>query len=86
MTEAKFTKGDWEIDDTRVILCDGHKIAYVCSGCGIPLTELVKANASLISTAPEMYKALIQVQQEGGLSVARHKSISRLLAKARGIK
>ena len=46
----------------------------------------VEANAHLIAVAPEMYKALIQIQQEGGLSVARHKSISRLLAKARGEK
>jgi biotin synthase-like enzyme len=34
--------------------------------------------------ADEMYEMLIQLQIEGGLGVARHRQIDRLLAKARG--
>lgn len=32
----------------------------------------------------EMYQMLVQLQTEGGLGIARHRQIDRLLAKARG--
>ena len=58
MTKAKFAKGSWSIEDSRVILCDGVKVAYVCPGTKIPLTSAITANANLIKSAPEMYKEL----------------------------
>ena len=77
-----------------VVLGGRYKIANVsdlknhhndAEWCKIDRAESM-ANANLIAAAPDMYKLLIRIQQEGGLSVARHKSISKLLAKARGEK
>lgn len=85
MSEAKFTKGEWKISsDGLSVGVDGFKVARAFSGSATPYVMQTTNNAHLIASAPEMYKALIRVQQEGGLSVARHKSISKLLAKARG--
>ena len=86
MSEAKFTKGEWEVEEGKVVVCNGFKVSYAYSGSNIPLTSEINANAHIIAAAPEMYKLLIRIQQEGGLSVARHRSISKLLAKARGEK
>ena len=90
--EAKFTKGEWSIS----VDCwaDGHVSidGFEHSAIAVVVSEMddgskkeeLSANAHLIAAAPEMYKALVQIQIEGGLSVARHKSITGLLAKARG--
>ncbi len=43
-----------------------------------------EANAALIAAAPEMYAMLKQLQLEGGLGIARHRQIDRVMAKARG--
>jgi hypothetical protein len=47
-------------------------------------TALKQADADLIAAAPDMYKLLANLQIEGGLSIARHREIDRMLAKARG--
>lgn len=82
MSKEKFTKGEWRVlhyDNSK-----GFEVAF--SDDGELITDYVydEFDAYLIAAAPEMYKALIRIQQEGGLSVARHKSISKLLAKSRG--
>ena len=46
--------------------------------------EKRSADLSLIAAAPEMYALLKKLQIEGGLGVARHREIDRILAKARG--
>jgi len=83
----KFTKGEWKIVNTNnnrnlstvcklspnwVIMVDGN----IC--------EDLQHDARLIASAPEMYAALKMIQIEGGLSVARHKQVDKVLAKARG--
>ena len=82
MSKEKFTKGEWRVE--RFANGKGFEVAF--NDDGEVITDYVydEFDAHLIAAAPEMYKALIRIQQEGGLSVARHKSISKLLAKARG--
>jgi len=84
----QFTKGDWRVScdplDVGIIKCDGIMVARAHSGVNVPYTEKVKANANLISSGPDMYAVLKMIQIEGGLSVARHKQVDKVLAKARG--
>ena len=83
MSEAKFTKAPWKIQD------DGYGLIGVLfrKGYGVLVghkdNESI-SNAHLIAAAPEMYEMLIQLQIEGGLGIARHRQIDRLLSKARG--
>lgn len=84
MSEAKFTPAPWVIikqGDYEAIDNDELNL-NVCTFTS--RSDDAFHDQKLIAAAPEMYKALIRIQQEGGLSVARHKSISKLLAKARG--
>jgi hypothetical protein len=41
-------------------------------------------DAALIAAAPEMVKLLKTIQLEGGLGVARHRQVDRVLAKVKG--
>jgi hypothetical protein len=88
MSAEKFTKGEWIISSdplaVGIIKCNGSMVARAHSGVNIPYTEIVKANAYLISSSPDMYAVLKVIQIEGGLSVARHKQVDKVLAKARG--
>ena len=99
MSEEKFTQGEWVVEDSRAIVCDGFKVAYACSGSNIPFISKVSANAHLIAAAPEMYKMLdsifnIEHERGGSLGVdgSFHyrvsedvfKKVGFLLAKARG--
>lgn len=83
MSEVKFTKGPWKVQD------DGYGLIGVAlrNGFGVLIGHKNKetiANAHLIAAAPEMYEMLIQLQVEGGLGIARHRQIDRLLKKSRG--
>lgn len=86
MNKPKFTKGEWRVthfaNGQMRIFRDGrdYKEPDIAATYGDNDVE----NAHLIAAAPEMYKILVQLQIEGGLGVARHKQIDRLLAKARG--
>ena len=82
MSEAKFTQGEWKVEDGKVVVCDGFKVAYSYSGTNIPLTSKINANAHLIASAPEMYKMLNFI--EGNPSELNVIHIRKLLAKARG--
>ena len=80
--ETKFTKGEWRVEG--VVNGKGFDVTFNDDGEVIADYVYEEPDAHLIASAPEMYKALVQIQIEGGLSVARHKSITGLLAKARG--
>ena len=92
MSEPKFTKGEWSLfngKDVGVIdTSDTQSYGMVNVVVYIELydfpKEEVNANAHLIAAAPEIYSMLVQLQTEGGLGIARHRQIDRLLAKARG--
>jgi hypothetical protein len=93
---TKFTKGPWVFADgdnfekEAVVTTEGRIGSHV-----IPICEMdvyfdgdvgveQAANVCLIACAPEMYDLLAKLQIEGGLGIARHREIDRLLAKARG--
>lgn len=86
--ETKFTKGPWHVKDGVVVCCGDSggysRVAYAYSGHSIPYTSEILSNAHIIAAAPEMYEILIQLQIGGGLGIARHRQIEKLLAKARG--
>ena len=86
MSEEKFTKGEWVVEDSRAIVCDGFKVAYACSGSNIPFISKVSANAHLIAAAPEMYELLqsIAVTEMMNGDDAFSEQINELLSKARG--
>ena len=58
---TKFTKGSWLCDSTIVYVNDGPMIAD-CDHGTIEALEQEKANAQLISVAPDMYHALSEVE------------------------
>ena len=97
----EYTKGDWKVDETlrkRVILnhpnwSDDKK---VIADCNQWLNSESEANAQLISSAPDLYEAGIEIrdnavlqEQENGyyllrLSYASWKVMCKALAKAEG--
>ena len=87
MSEAKFTGGEWGIDDYLGI--DGSvrvMFGNILISYHGHATEEDVANAHLIAAAPEMYKMLASLQVYNGSagSVNLQISIDNLLAKARG--
>jgi hypothetical protein len=80
MSEAKFTKGEWNVQFGDMIFAsdeiNNEQVAVVCNE--------ENKDKHLIAAAPEMYEMLVQLQIEGGLGIARHRQIDRLLSKARG--
>lgn len=81
----KFTKGDWLIVErcNSSISIESDLTGFVV--CTTTLNEKSDMhNANLIAAAPSMYKVLKTIQIEGGLSVARHKQIGKILKSARG--
>lgn len=84
MSDTKFTKGEWKIQD------DGYGMIGVLLKKGIGIlvgrkSKEAQANAHLIAAAPEMYEMLneIAVSMECFHGVDTN-SIYELLAKARG--
>lgn len=94
MKETKFTKGNWTVEDGKVVVCEGFRVAYAYSGSNIPLTPKINANAHLISCAPDMYEMLEKVNQthhdsdyeieHSDLLCALYDDIESLLKRARG--
>ena len=59
MSEAKFTKGEWEVSsDGLSVGVGGFKVARAFSGCATPYFLETTKNAHLIAAAPEMYEML----------------------------
>jgi hypothetical protein len=88
--KAKFTKGPW-VKDSRgecLINPDGENI--IVWGCGLSSatkTDERVANAHLISSAPDMYKLLIEFKsfaERQGWDHVLINDAENLLAKARG--
>lgn len=93
MSELKATPGPWysakgKGDSRRFIMRDGKRLAttHLCRG-----QFSAKANAHLIAAAPEMYEALMALQDDGdwrdGLWVPSKESVDKAdaaLKKARG--
>lgn len=67
MTEPKWTKGPWEVDDvdcTRVNCADrGEEICDTRYASEKSPEEII-ANAQLIASAPRLYEALERAQEE----------------------
>lgn len=100
MSEPKFTKGPWYVNCQEAIYCDKHKGFFIASahrmyGDERPEEEVIeeaKANAALISAAPDMYALLQKVVNLEVLTgywdmknnCSLRESIQKLLKKARG--
>lgn len=96
MSEAKFSSGPWKKSANSAgsieveFDCGPLKgNEYLSIGIATEDSETTRgprteAIANLIAAAPEMYEILIQLQIGGGLGIARHRQIEKLLAKARG--
>lgn len=67
-----------ELKEVHLSLRSAEKIATDKT-----INDIQKENAKLIATAPDMYRVLITIQQEGGLSQARHRQITRILDKVK---
>lgn len=86
MSEAKFTKGEWKIQD------DGHGMIGVIlkKGLGILIgrkSKETQANAHLIVAAPEMYNLLERLTSHDNCKkdiIHLLGEADNLLAKARG--
>lgn len=86
MSEAKHTKGDWRYSHAKgqakkYVMCDGLRIATVPINSG--KTD-AKANAHIISAAPEMLQALLSIENDDGtipeaIWELRNKAIAKAL-------
>lgn len=91
MSEAKFTKGEWNVEGTSMAIGSSYRGNFnVTSTCfDGDIGDSSKANANLIAAAPEMYELLSEVSHVLGHELsptnkAYIKAIKELLAKARG--
>jgi hypothetical protein len=88
MSEAKFTKGPWFLNKSRVVNVmsneNNEPVASVCPYNRTPLE--VVANTHLIAAAPEMYEMLKAMADATvhNYNYETAKPIYALLAKARG--
>jgi len=86
VSDTKFTKGPWEVDNGARIYCDDLTGSIVAEACGFEFVSRCKeeeiANAHLIAAAPEMYAMLDDLRQYVGDE--SREEIEELLAKARG--
>lgn len=67
MTETKFTPGPWKVhpvDDCTVVASDGSEVAAIDGDYNQPDTwPIMEANARLIAAAPDLYEALVDIEQ-----------------------
>lgn len=85
--EAKWTPGPWVVFGAWGIQDQNNRLIAQfepLNDDGNGNSEESFANAHLIAAAPELYEALIRVQQEGGMGIGLHRQIDRVMAKARG--
>lgn len=89
MSEAKFTSGPWSVwNQFTVVIGDDVNSRVSAQNTGGVDSSVIEreANASLIATAPEMYRELKELSgiiNRMGASSASDR-IERLLSKARG--
>lgn len=67
MSEAKYTKGPWYIEED-MIATDDLEIAFLGALGGYMTMEIREANGRLIAAAPELLEALIDVMS----AIERH--------------
>ena len=82
---TRFTPGPWHYDDHMV--CGGPKMEYVCEVSGAASNEFHKANAALISAAPEMYEELEAAYSQAVAQFKagdRHATFNRQMVEAWG--
>ena len=94
MSDTKFTKGEWFIENNFCTLDVSSKVnGIVCSvECSYQLSEQLidptdeeQANAHLIAAAPDMYAMLdLLVKQDVINDVSLEREVIQLLSKARG--
>lgn len=89
MSEAKFTKGEWKVEGSSMSMGANYRGAfYVTSNCfDGDIFEAGKANARLISAAPEMYNLLERLTSHDNCKkdiIHLLGEADSLLAKARG--
>lgn len=80
----RFTKGPWIDSGNGNIDFEVCCVSQDVSVYSPERPENARHDAILIASAPDMYAMLKQIQLEGGLGIARHRQIDRVLAKARG--
>ena len=80
----RFTKGEWSASGNGDVNFEVCHVSQDVSVYSSETTQSAKHDAILIAAAPDMYAMLKQIQIEGGLGIARHRQIDRVLAKARG--
>ena len=60
--ETNFSKGDWVVTQTERVECNNEIVALVYDGTAAPTErenmDYVRANANIISAAPDMFNAL----------------------------
>lgn len=87
MIKLKFTEGPWNVSENQPTVV-GNKEKAVCK-CELDWnlgTEERKANAALISAAPEMYDIIVKLRRflAHGNGGPLSRELDKLLAKARG--
>ena len=84
MSNTRFTKGEWKIDDKSWIVVDG--IRSICNfPAGAQVGEHDEFNAHLIAAAPEMYDLLSTIENDNEqVPEWLWNKIQETLAKARG--
>ncbi|WP_373092961.1 hypothetical protein [Zhongshania sp.] len=94
MSEAKFTKGPWEVDplgsdwlgsvfthDGSIQVAQAQQVKPYCLDIK---QEERQANAHLIAAAPELYAMLAEIVDDGEISLHQIVRAEKALAKARG--
>jgi len=91
MSEAKFTKGEWTVNDEGGLIeinsmsgTVGTVWGFDPDHTGCNISEESHCNAHLIAAAPDMYAMLEKLTQPYGMEDFSHDEVEQLLAKARG--
>lgn len=86
MSEAKFTKGEWEFDRSIERIVDAEGETICATGGSWDFYKNAEANAALIAAAPEMYGILEHILSVYEMDYDDTNKALKLLAKARGEK
>lgn len=85
MSAPQFTPGPWRVDLVKPhqVCLNAEKTRFIRVASANPQWSNCAANANLIAAAPELYEALLEVQQYP-LPERTERNIAAALAKARG--
>lgn len=85
--EEKWAPGQWGKESfslSEEILAPGNKLVAIVQSRHCDSPEEMRANAHLIAAAPELYQALLLVENINEIPVRDRDIIKAALAKARG--